>query len=87
MFLKQSGVNLDAVLPWLVGSSAMSPCKREELTPLCFVIAGGHSGDFGGGLNGATGIIGSWILVLEVAVKCLHRLVVSRSFLRIDSIA
>lgn len=87
MFLKRSGVNLDALLPWLVGSGTASLCKREQLTPLCFVIAGGHSGSFGGGLNGATGIIGSWILVLEVAVKCLQHLVVSQSLLGTGSLA
>lgn len=65
-------------LGWL--GPAPYVCGKEELTPLCFVVHGGHSGSSHEGLNGATGSIRSWILVSELAVKHLQQLVVSESF-------
>lgn len=49
---------------------------------LSFVVPGGHSGSSREGLNSAPGSIGSWILVLELAVKHLQQqqLVVAESF-------
>lgn len=48
--------------------------------PLCFDTAGGPSGSSHGGLNGATVSAGSWVSVLELAVKHLQQLVVCESF-------